>query len=90
MKGKPSIKTGRLTMGLLDDLGKPPARKFPCAVRAVISDLSKEDAEILIKAVADPNWGVATLSKTLHGKGIVLGQTPIKSHRNKTCSCGAE
>lgn len=77
-------------MGLLDELNKPPMKKWPCAVRRVIATLDKDDAEILTVAVVNEDWPVRTLSQTLKTKGITLGETPIKAHRLKTCSCWAE
>jgi len=77
-------------MGLLDELNKPPVKKWPCAVRKVIEGLEKADATILAAAVMSPDWPMRTLSQTLKTKGITLGETPIKAHRLKTCSCWAD
>lgn len=77
-------------MGLLEELNKPPVKKWPCGVRRVVENLEKADADILSAAVMNPDWPIKTLSQTLKTKGITLGETPIKAHRLKTCSCWAE
>lgn len=74
-------------MGLLDELASPPKRLTPCAVRNITETLDKADADILIAAVNNPEWPIKTLSDALRGKGLMIGQTPIKAHRNKICSC---
>jgi hypothetical protein len=76
-------------MGLLDEFKQPPVKRWPCAVRKVSEGLEKADAEILVAAVMSEEWPIKTLSQSLKTKGIVLGETPIKAHRSKACSCWA-
>ena len=76
-------------MGLLDELKTPPTKVYTCAVRRLADALDKGDAETLINAVNNPEWPMKTLSETLRQKGLSLGQSPIRHHRLKTCSCYA-
>lgn len=72
---------------MLEDL-RPPARKTPCRVATVAEGLSDADAEILFAAVADSNnWKIKTLEKELKKRGINISDTPLVSHRFKTCGC---
>jgi hypothetical protein len=73
-------------MSLLADL-QPPAKVWPCKVRAIVETLDKADAEILLAAVMTPEWKYQTLESALAAKGIVLGGALIKRHRSKECSC---
>jgi hypothetical protein len=74
-------------MGLLDDL-TPPVKIWPCQVQKVAESLDPKDAEILLAAVVNPEWKYQALEMALRDKGISLGQTGIKRHRLRTCSCG--
>jgi hypothetical protein len=76
-------------MGLLDELKTPPAKVYVCAVRKLAGTLDKGDAVTLLAAVDNPDWPMKTLSTALRQKGISLGQSPIRLHRLKTCSCYA-
>lgn len=73
-------------MGLLDDL-KPAAKVWPCKVRATVARLEADDAKILLAAVEGEDWAIKSLSTALQQKGIALSYTPIKAHRDKSCSC---
>jgi hypothetical protein len=76
-------------MGLLDELKTPPTKVYVCAVRRLADALDKGDAATLLAAVDNPEWPMKTLSTTLRQKGMSLGQSPIRHHRLKTCSCYA-
>lgn len=73
-------------MGLLSDLAAP-VRQYPCAVRRLAETLDKEDAQILYDAVMNKAWAYYTLETALAQKGLTLGQSSIKKHRLKNCSC---
>ena len=76
-------------MGLLDELKTPPVKVWPCAVKRIAGGLEKGDAETLLAAVENPEWPLKTLSEALKKKGLSLGQSQIKQHRLKACSCHA-
>lgn len=65
----------------------PPQRITPCRVREILSSLDKKDQDILVAALADPNWGDKTLARALSERGIKISDTPIRNHRSKGCSC---
>lgn len=71
---------------MLEDL-QPPKKVWPCMVRTIGSNLSESDAEILEKAVMNPDWAYAALEAALLGKGIKLSANTIKRHRLRGCSC---
>lgn len=71
---------------MLEDLN-PPAKVWPCKVRAVLESLDKADQAILSAAVMNPDWKYQTLESALAVKGISLGASLIKRHRRKECSC---
>lgn len=74
-------------MGLLDDF-EPPARKFPCKIATVLSELQAADKAVLIEALADENkWPAKTLSNALKPRGIQLVDSTISRHRQGHCSC---
>lgn len=71
---------------MLEDL-QPPAKVWPCKVRSILESLEPKDQQILSAAVMNPEWKYQTLESALAVKGIVLGGSLIKRHRNKECSC---
>jgi hypothetical protein len=56
-------------------------------VREVLESLDKKDRDILVAALADPNWGHKTLARALTERGIKISNSPIVNHRTKGCSC---
>jgi len=74
---------------MLEGLKPPPNRAYFCRVSQVLSDLAKEDQEILTTAIADhQSWPAKTLSNALKERGLSLGDTTITKHRKQLCACG--
>ena len=48
---------------------------------------SKDDAEILRNAIADPAWSINALVAALGARGVTLSRTVIERHRGKRCPC---
>lgn len=73
-------------MSLLKGL-TPPVKVRTCTVAERAKELSKEDSEILLKAVMDPAWSIYALVAALGSRGITLSRTVIERHRGKRCPC---
>ena len=73
-------------MSLLKGLAKP-EKVWPCRVRTLSAQFTKEDKEIFDNAVADMSWAAETLSKALAVKGVTIAGSAISRHRKKECSC---
>lgn len=73
-------------MSLLKGLAKP-EKVWPCRVRTLSSEFTKEDKQIFDDAIADGSWPAETLSKALAVKGITIAGSAITRHRKKECSC---
>jgi hypothetical protein len=66
----------------------PSAREYSCAVRVWREKLDESDRNIFDKAVADVDaWPHKTLARALNGRGVVVGEKPIRKHRLGLCSC---
>lgn len=66
----------------------PPVIGRSCKVATEAAKLSDSDKKILLDAVADKDrWPVKTLSRALSERGIMLSDTPITNHRQRTCVC---
>lgn len=66
----------------------PPVIGRSCKVATEAAKLSDSDKKILLDAVADKDrWPVKTLSRALSERGIMLSETPITNHRQRTCVC---
>lgn len=66
----------------------PPIIGRSCKVATEAAKLSDSDKKILFDAVADKDrWPVKTLSRALSERGIMLSDTPITNHRQRTCVC---
>jgi hypothetical protein len=73
---------------MLEDLLPPTAPRGSCKVATILEGLSQSDQEILTGAIFDSNnWPIKTLSKALAAKGIAISDTPLTSHRFKSCAC---
>jgi hypothetical protein len=72
---------------MLENLGAPPKQSRPCAVRDLIAKLDKKDQEILVEAIANPEWTAKGLSRELIARGLIISDHPILRHRKKECSC---
>jgi hypothetical protein len=73
---------------MLEDL-TPPSVKRTCKVATVLEGLSEDDTAILLKAIHSPEWTIKGLSRALISRGIQLSESPLTSHRNKSCACHA-
>lgn len=71
---------------MLEDL-KPTPRKVSCAVRKILDKLEKKDQEILIAALANPDWASIALARELKARGLMISEHPIYRHRKGECSC---
>jgi hypothetical protein len=71
---------------MLEDL-KPPGTYRSCKVDAVMATLTDTDKAILAKAIGNPEWPIAALSRAILERGIQLSGTPLTNHRNKACAC---
>ena len=68
----------------------PPVTRRPCKLAKLAETLSEADALILWAAVDDDkSWRVKTLATSLTRRGFVISESPIGSHRNKSCGCFA-
>lgn len=68
----------------------PKKQARPCKIKAVLDSLDAKDRQILIDALANPDWSTKGLSDALNERGITISDTPIASHRAKRCSCVRE
>lgn len=64
-----------------------PEKVYPCKIRALANNMSKEDSKIFLEAVADNNWPVVTLVEALRNRGVDISASPITKHRKGMCSC---
>ena len=71
---------------MLEDL-TPQKPIRTCAVRTLIDKLEKKDQEILIAALANPDWASKGLARELTNRGLSISDQPILRHRKKECSC---
>jgi hypothetical protein len=73
---------------MLEDLKPPTDPRGSCKVAKVLDSLSETDQEILTGAIFDSNnWPIKTLSKALADRGLQISDTPLTSHRFKSCAC---
>lgn len=68
----------------------PKKQSRPCKIKAVLDSLDAKDQQILIDALANPEWSTKGLADELSNRGIPISDTPITSHRAKRCSCVRE
>jgi hypothetical protein len=71
---------------MLEDL-KPTKQARPCAVKTLLTKLEKKDQEILIAALANPEWHSKSLARELSARGLSISDHPILKHRKGECSC---
>ncbi len=68
--------------------GLAPIKKiYPCRVRSLAAEMSKEDSKIFLEAVSDENWPIVTLVEALRNRGVDISASPITKHRKGVCSC---
>ena len=65
----------------------PPEPKRSCKVGQLIDKLEKKDKEILIAALANPDWAAKALARELTARGLQITDHPILRHRRKECAC---
>jgi hypothetical protein len=64
---------------------------YRCSVGDALSRLDVSDRAVLVAALADEvTWSAWGLSKSLKARGVVVGDTPIRSHRLGACRCEGE
>jgi len=73
-------------MGKLTGLtpGKPAE---PCKVGRILLELDKDDAQVLLDAMANPKWTSRALGIALTERGINVTGDTIKTHTQKACRC---
>lgn len=70
--------------------GLTPPSKFygTCKVATIAATLSEADKKILLEAVGNKEaWPIKTLVKALSERGLQISDSPLTSHRAKTCVC---
>jgi hypothetical protein len=67
---------------------RPPERITPCAVRKLREGLTETDLGIFDAAILSvEDWPAKTLADALTERGLLIGEKPIRKHRNSICSC---
>jgi transposase len=73
---------------MLEGLTPPPKFIGTCKVKTLASELDEKDREIFLNAVNDDtSWPVKTLRKALAERGLQISDSPLYSHRAKSCAC---
>lgn len=58
-----------------------------CSVRRLLDELSKDDAEALREALADPKVPGTAIERALLKEGHRMGSYNIQRHRRGMCTC---
>lgn len=74
---------------MLENLGTPEARDV-CSLMRKAADLSQEDFDILMDAVANPHWSPDKLATRLRKLGFEIAKETIRKHRNGDCLCARQ
>lgn len=74
---------------MLEDL-RIPSKTKPCLLARKAAELSDEDRKTLEEALADPRWSTNALRIALNERGFAIGDTGLRAHRTKDCSCVRE
>ncbi len=65
------------------------AKKGPtCSIKTIIDSLSKEDAEALAEAFANPTVSGRAITKALRADGHDTRDHSVNRHRRGLCLCG--
>lgn len=82
---------------LLESLGQPPKREFPCAVRALSASVSPEEWQVLtgvFKQMADArkngtrcDYTIAWVTEKLCENGLEVSAASVSRHIRGNCSC---
>jgi hypothetical protein len=65
----------------------PKGKDNICVLMSRAAELSPEDFQILMDAVADPKWSSNGLSVALHERGFKVHKNAVGEHRKKICAC---
>ena len=65
----------------------PPKDGSKCKVGQMAAKLSDEDQQILNEALSDVRWSTLGLTKELNARGFIIGDTALRRHRDKVCTC---
>jgi hypothetical protein len=67
---------------------EPAKTGYRCTVGDALARLDSDDVVVLLAALADEDkWSAWGLSKVLKSRGVLIGDTPIRSHRQRLCRC---
>ena len=73
---------------MLEGMRPPTKTHGSCKVGTIAQTLEAKDRDILLDAVANVNdWPIKTLAKALSNRGLRISDSPLYSHRAKTCAC---
>ena len=73
---------------MLEGIRPPENKAVYCKVSKLKDEISPEDYQILMEAIANHQlWPAKTLAKTLRERGLLLADTTISKHRNNQCAC---
>ena len=73
---------------MLEGLEPIQNRVYYCKVDLMKKELEPKDYQILLEAIADSDkWSAKGLQTALRLRGLILADTTIAKHRNKTCNC---
>lgn len=82
---------------LLDSLGQPPRREYPCAVRALATVVSPDEWSVLssiLNQMTDArkngtrcDYTVAWVAQTLSDNGHEISPASVTRHIKGSCSC---
>jgi hypothetical protein len=77
-------------MSLRDSLANVQhVRKGPtCSMKNIIDSLSKEDADALAEALANPNVTGRAITEALRAEGHDTRDHSVNRHRRGLCQCG--
>lgn len=74
-------------VALADLLATPKRSTVGCKVAVVLAELGNEDRAVLSRALNNSAFSAAEIAAALRAEGRRVGETTIKGHRAKTCSC---
>ena len=73
---------------MLEGLIPPVQFKGSCKVASVTATLSEADKKILLDAIANKDaWPIKSLARALNERGLQISESPLSSHRAKSCVC---
>lgn len=65
----------------------PPNKNNQCLIGKLYDGLDGEDQKIFDQALKDPRWSSAALTRALQDRGMDLGETALRKHRDGKCGC---